>query len=479
MGRGANGLTPRAPILARVVARAFARERGGARESPAARIRPMRRPAILLAVALLLAVPALRAQAAPAILHGFADMSSITLWVQTDRAARVAVEFHPRTEPAKRRRVEGATRVEDDYALHLRLAGLEPGTSYRYQVLVDGRPTTEPGTFATQALWQYRTEPPELAVAFGSCAYLDDRFSRPGPQWGGDYGIFDAIAGQSPDLMLWLGDNVYFRAPEWTSLEGMSARYRAMRAWPALRKLARATAHLAIWDDHDFGPNDSDGSFTMKGAALEAFKRYWANPAYGMPGVPGVFGMATLGDVDFFLLDNRFHRYPNRYPQVPEKAMFGPAQLEWLKQALVGSRATFKVIAAGGQFWNRRNRYESFGSYPAEQRALAEWLAERKIEGVLFLSGDRHFSELLRIERPGTYPLYEFTSSPLTAGPFRDLPADERENPEAVAGTIVTERSFGMLRFAGARKERSVTFEAYAADGRLLWQRRIAAAELR
>jgi len=259
----------------------------------------------------------------------------------------------------------------------------------------------------------------------------------------------------------------------------MSSRYRAYRAAPALRKLLRSTAHLAVWDDHDFGPNDTDGSFPLKGAALEAFKRYWANPSYGLPDVPGIFGLATWGDVDFFLLDNRSHRYPNRYPQTPDKAMFGRAQLEWLKQALVASHATFKVVVAGGQFWNARNRYETLFSYPAEQRALAEWLVEQRIDGVLFLSGDRHFAELLRRERPGTYPLYEFTSSPLTARPFRNLPAEERENPDAVPDTIVTDRNFGMLRFAGARGDRSVTLEAYAADGRLLWQRRIAAAELR
>ncbi|HTO51173.1 MAG TPA: alkaline phosphatase D family protein [Burkholderiales bacterium] len=441
----------------------------------------MHRCLVALAVALAAALAAapVRAEQAVSIMHGFADMASTTLWVQTERPARVAVDLYPEGEAAKRRRVEGATRAEDDFALHLRLAGLEPGTRYRYQVLIDGRAAGEPGTFATQPLWQYRAEPPELVVAFGSCAYVNDRFSRPGPPWGGDYGIFDAIAARAPDLMLWLGDNVYFREPEWTSIEGMSARYRAYRAMPELRRLARAGSNLAIWDDHDFGPNDSDGSFTMKGAALEVFKRYWANPSYGLPGVPGVFGMATLGDVDFFLLDNRFYRYPNRYPPVPEKAMFGAAQLEWLKQALVASRATFKVIVGGSQFWNRRNRYESFGNYPAEQRALAEWLAEQRIEGVLFLSGDRHFSQLLRVERPGMYPIHEFTSSPLTAGPFRDLPADERANPEVVPGTIVTERSFGMLRFSGPRKDRAVTLEAYASDGRLLWQRRLAAAELR
>ena len=437
----------------------------------------MRRLAFSLALSL--AAAAVHAQVAVSIMHGFADMATMTLWLQTERAARVAVDLHADDEAAKRRRIEGTTRAEDDFALHVRLTGLEPGTRYRYQVLVDGRPAGEPGTFATQPLWQYRTEPPELAIAFGSCAYLNDRFSRPGPPWGGDYGIFDVIAARAPDLMLWLGDNVYFREPEWTSSEAMSARYRAYRAMPELRKLARASSHLAIWDDHDFGPNDSDGSFTLKGAALETFKRYWANPSYGLPGVPGVFGMATLGDVDFFLLDNRFHRYPNRYPPVPEKAMFGAAQLKWLKQALIASRATFKVVAAGGQFWNRANRYEAFFNYPGEQKALADWLLEQKIPGVLFLSGDRHLGGLWRIERPGAYPLYEFTSSPLTAGAFANPPQEERDNPQLVPGTLVTQRNFGMLRVSGPRADRAVTLEAYASDGRLLWQRRIAAAELR
>jgi alkaline phosphatase D len=440
---------------------------------------PMLRALVAL-LALVAAAPLGAGEPAVAVslMHGFIDQSSMTLWIQTERAARVAVELHA-DGAAERRRVEGATRAEDDFALNLRLAGLEPGTRYRYRVLVDGKPAEDAGAFTTQPLWQFRTDPPEFAVAVGSCAYLSDRFSRPGRPWGADYGIFDAIAAQAPDLMLWMGDNVYFRAPEWTSLEGMSGRYRAYRAAPALRQLLRATAHVAIWDDHDFGPNDTDGSFPLKGAALEAFKRYWANPSYGLPGVPGIFGLVTWGDADFFLLDNRFHRYPNAYPQTPEKSMFGRAQFEWLKQALVASQATFKIVVAGGQFWNARNRFESFFNYPAESRALAEWLVERRIDGVLFLSGDRHFAELLRRERPGTYPLYEFTSSPLTSRPFRNLPAEEYENPDAVPGTIVTERNFGMLRFAGPRGGRSVTLELYASDGRVLWRRRLAAAELR
>ncbi len=431
------------------------------------------------ACALLVAPLAPALAQAVSIMHGFADQSSLTLWVQTDRAVRVAAKLHPEGAPGRTRRVEGATRAADDFVAHLRLAGLDPGTRYRYTVFVDGKPAAEPGTFATQPLWQFRVDPPALAIAFGSCHYLNDRFDRPGPPWGEEYRILDAIAAQRPDLMLWLGDNVYFREPEWTALEGMSARYRAYRAAPAARRLLRATSHVAIWDDHDYGPNDSDGSFTLKGVALEAFKRYWPNPSHGLPGVPGVFGMVTLGDVDLFLLDNRFHRYPNRYPPRPEKAMFGRAQLEWLKQALVSSRAPFKVVAAGGQFWNTANRFEAFHNYPAEQKALADFLLEANVPGVMFLSGDRHFGGLWRIERPGAYPLYEFTSSPLTAGPFANPPAEEHDNPDLVPGTRVTQRHFGMLRVSGPRQERVLTLEAYGSDGTLLWQRRVGAGELR
>jgi alkaline phosphatase D len=345
-------------------------------------------------------------------------------------------------------------------------------------VSVDGTEAAE-GGFRTRPLWQYRTDPPEATLAFGSCSYLNDRFDRPGTPWGGEYGIFDAIAAKHPDAMLWLGDNVYLREPEWTSLEGMSARYRAYREEPALAGLWRGTYHYATWDDHDFGPNDADGSFIHKGASLEAFRRYWPNPTHGLPGVPGVFTQFTLADADVFVLDDRWYRYPNDYPRVSAKRLFGAAQLEWLKQALLSSRATFKVVAAGTQFWNRVSRFESFQNYPDEARELLDWLTERRIPGVVFLSGDRHFSQLLRLERPGSYPLHEFTSSPLTGGVATNPGDNERANPDLVEGTLLTQRSFGMLRLYGPKAARVLALESYDAAGRLLWKRELKAAELR
>ena len=52
----------------------------------------------------------------------------------------------------------------------------------------------------------------------------------------------------------------------------------------------------------------------------------------------------------------------------------------------------------------------------------------------MFLSGDRHFTELLKVERPGTYPLYEFTSSPLTSRPWANPDAAEQQQSRRRAG---------------------------------------------
>jgi len=70
-------------------------------------------------------------------------------------------------------------------------------------------------------------------------------------------------------------------------------------------------------------------------------------------------------------------------------------------------------------------RYEGFGDFPVEQKALFDALVAERIDGLVFVSGDRHHSELLRVTWDGAaYPWYEFTSSPLTAGAHGGHPDD-------------------------------------------------------
>jgi len=296
--------------------------------------------------------------------------------------------------------------------------------------------------------------------------------------WRG-YEIFDAIAAKAPDLMVWMGDNLYFQAPDELDPASMAARYRRQRALPALQRLLTAAPQIAIWDDHDYGPNDADMSYVMKGESLALFRRYWANPSYGLPDVPGVFGRTRWGDVDLFLLDDRWYRSANRMNDAPDKTMFGAQQLAWLRNALVYSHAPLKLVVNGSQLWNRANRFEGFNHFSYEQKALADWLLSQRVDGVMFASGDRHFTELLRIDRPGAYPLYEFTSSPLTSRAYENPDNAERTNPDLVAGTLVGKRQFGLIRLTGPEKTRQITLESYDQTGALLWRHEIDAKALR
>ena len=140
-------------------------------------------------------------------------------------------------------------------------------------------------TFQTQPMWRWRTDPPAMKIAIGSCAYINDPpYDRPGRPYGDGVEIFKAIADQKPDAMVWLGDNIYYREADWLSESGMRYRYAQNRELAELQPLLASAHHYAIWDDHDFGPDDSDRTFRLRETALGVFKDYWANVTYGTDG---------------------------------------------------------------------------------------------------------------------------------------------------------------------------------------------------
>jgi alkaline phosphatase D len=433
--------------------------------------------AIRLFVALFCASLGAAAQARLVVMHGYADYTSALVWVQADAPGPIRVSWRSEHDGHERQATLDA-RAEDDDVVLARLTGLAPGARATYVIEGDGE--RREGTVRAQPWWTNGDDARDVTIAIGSCFFL----APAEPPWnastyGGGYEIFDAIADKAPDLMVWLGDNLYFQPPDELDPASMAARYRRQRAHPALSRLLVAAPQLAIWDDHDYGPNDADMSYVMKGTSLSLFKRYWANPGYGLPDVPGIFGRARLGDVDLFLLDDRWYRSANRMNDEPGKTMFGAQQLAWLENALVYSHAALKLVVNGSQLWNRANWFEGLNHFSHEQKLLADWLVAQRVDGVMFASGDRHFTELLKIARPAAYPLYEFTSSPLTSRPWEHPEAVERDNPDVVPGTLVGKRQFGLIRLTGPAKARRIALESYDQKGVLLWRHELRAQDLR
>ena len=402
---------------------------------------------------------------------GYSECLESIIWGQCHQPCTAQLEYWRVDRPDSVLRSDEVHGLrENAFAFDLIADQVVPGTTYGYRVRVDGTPIATPDTllFHTQPLWKFRTDPPSFTMAMGSCAYLNETaYDRPGKPYGSDTGIFDRIADQKPDLMLWLGDNVYLREPDWGTWTGFLHRYTHTRSHPALQRLLRSTHHYAIWDDHDFGPNDADGSFVNAGMAREAFDLFWPNPERYADN-SGIFTMFSYADVDVFLLDNRTFRIP---PDVvtDKPTVLGQEQIDRLIRALKYSDASFKLVAMGGQFLNSEAVYENYATYPEERRMILDRLEKEGIKGVVFLTGDRHHTVLSELNLLNGQVVQDLTVSPLTSGTH----APTEQNANAVEGTLVVDQNFATLRFTGPKKERQMTITVRDRDGKERWTRTI------
>jgi len=402
---------------------------------------------------------------------GYSAMRETVLCVQTKSSARVKFVYWNANDFKKKFSTkEFVTKGEDGFTAKLICDQLEPGQKYNYELYINGKKVVRPYElkFQTQELWQWRKDPPEFNFITGSCFYVNEPiYDRPGKPYGSDYEIFNSIYDKHPDFMLWLGDNWYYREADWDSWSGVIKRITHTRSLPELQPVLGSMHHYSIWDDHDFGPNDSDRGYWNKDKTLDAFKLFIPNPSFGIDGTSGITTYFQWGDVDFFLLDDRYYRTPNDR-KTGEKVMFGEEQIQWLIDNLVRSKAPFKIVATGGQMLNpvEKDYLEIFNKFPKEKEKLLNLIREEKIEGVIFLTGDRHHSELTKLEREGAYPLYDFTISSFTAGVS---PGKDEQNNFRVPGTLADEHNFAIFNFSGARKNRTLKCTVYNVQGKELW----------
>jgi alkaline phosphatase D len=408
---------------------------------------------------------------------GYNSYREQALWVQTEKAAKVEFAYHPLDsgDPWLKSAAVN-TKETKAFVAEVVLDNLTPGTAYEYQVFVNGKVVPKVGNqlFYTQTIWAYRIDPPNFQFALGSCNYIiEEPTDRSGKPYGGDYQIFTSIAANQPKFMLWLGDNVYFRESDWSSKSGMQHRYTHSRHIPELKILLANAPQYAIWDDHDFGPNNSDRSFINKELSKETFDLFWSNPPQAHPDLQGVTNLFDWSDSQFFLLDNRYNRAPNERLD-GDRTMLGTLQLEWFKEALLNSPATFKFVAIGGQFLNTAPVFENYSAngYDKERQEIIDFIYKHQIKNVIFLTGDRHHSELSVLEKEGQPTIYDLTISPLTSG-VHD--ASSEANSLRVAGSHIAQRNFALINVSGPLKARELDIQIQSSDNKPLWQFKIKA----
>jgi alkaline phosphatase D len=117
-------------------------------------------------------------------------------------------------------------------------------------------------------------------------------------------------------------------------------------------------------------------------------------------------------------------------------------------------------------------------TYTKEYNELMDFLASQKISGILFFTGDRHHSEIIKLDRPALYPLYDITNSPYTAGVSKVRGA-ELSNPARVPGTLVEAQNFTKVSVTGKKNERMMRVEFIGIKGDKLGEWTVSENELK
>ncbi|WP_164976225.1 alkaline phosphatase D family protein [Oleiharenicola lentus] len=423
---------------------------------------------------------------------GYRAHREIFLWLEAKDAQQVTLDFWLTGKPETKRSITQPAPTPTPAGgqiFHFRPGLLEPGAEYEYTLSLDGvkQDFPFPTRFKTHPLWEWRTPAPDFSFLFGTCAYFNEpAHDRPGAGYGRTLETFRLMGESGADFMLWGGDNWYYREVDFDSTSGLWYRAQVTRREPALQKLFATMPQYAVWDDHDYGENDANKSYELKDEALRVFQAYWGNPSSGEADNPGIYTKFRWSDATFFLMDNRWHRdgdHLDAAAAAGRKTQYGARQLDWLKQGLLAAQenknCNFKFIVTGGQVvTDFAGASQSFAYYPEERAELLQFIARHRITGVIFLSGDVHFTELARRKISDTQWVYELTSSPLSSGVSRQNVTEHAADPYRVPGTQVQDQNFCQVRIAGPKEAREVIITSIDKQGAVRFTHKIPLSEL-
>jgi alkaline phosphatase D len=270
-------------------------------------------------------------------------------------------------------------------------------------------------------------------ILFGSC--LKESEASP---------IFETILAHKPGLFLFLGDNIY---ADTSDMAVMQAKYDVLAATPKFAELMKTCPVHATWDDHDYGFNDAGADYEKRDEAQKIFVDFWGDaPDSPRRTRPGIYEAKIYGAegtrVQVIMLDTRYFRGPLKkgekrvggvyYPNEDKNVtMLGEAQWAWLEEELK-KPAEVRLLVSSIQCVSEASGQETWANLPHERQRLFDLIGKTRANGVVILSGDRHWAELSVAREGVPYPLYDLTSSSFNQIHPRGTPTENRyrESPK-------------------------------------------------
>jgi alkaline phosphatase D len=314
-------------------------------------------------------------------------------------------------------------------------------------------------------------------ILFGSC--LKEAEVSP---------IFETILAHKPELFLFLGDNIYADTPD---MAVMQAKYDVLAATPKFTELMKACPVHATWDDHDYGLNDAGAEYEKRDEAQKIFVDFWGDaPDSPRRSRPGIYEAKICGEagtrVQVIMLDTRYFRGPLKkgekrvggvyYPNEDKTVtMLGEAQWAWLEEELQ-KPAEVRLLVSSIQCVSEASGHETWANLPHERQRLFDLIAKTKANGVIILSGDRHWAELSVARESVPYPIYDLTSSSFNQIHERGTPTENRfrESPKTWH-----RENFGEIAIDWKGEETVVNLLVRDLEGTVVIERAVPLRELR
>jgi phosphodiesterase/alkaline phosphatase D-like protein len=261
----------------------------------------------------------------------------------------------------------------------------------------------------------------EISLAVASC--MSDFFLFPHEK------MWNSLIKQNPDIMFFLGDNVYAAVKDPIEPKEIWKRYVETRQKLEIFYADRLIPIFATWDDHDFGWDNGDKTYAYTKESTQIFRDFFPQDSIAnilTPG-PGVAQILDLYNQRFIFTDDRTFRDP-----VNGNSMWGMEQESWVKQLFLNANGPLWLIS-GSQVFGKYGSSESMeNDFPQHLERLQSTFKSTTVP-FFILSGDLHASEVMRLTPDLTgQETLEITSSSMHAyhSPFGDL----KDNPRRVAG---------------------------------------------
>jgi alkaline phosphatase D len=283
----------------------------------------------------------------------------------------------------------------DDYHHQFQLDDLKPATEYFY-----ASETASPDGAVTHAAvrGQFRTAPsPQDAspvrFALLNCQMFADRENAAG------FDMYPAALALDPHFVVFTGDDVYYDRDRPFARSAAIARFHWQRMYglPRHVELLRSVGTYWMKDDHDTYGDDSWPGKTEPRLTPFTFAEGQQIFLQQVPMGERTYRTFRWGkDLQIWLIEGRDFRTPNTEPDGPQKSILGAEQKRWLRETLLASDATWRLLISptpwvGPDRGGNKADNHADPSFQHESAEMLEWFRDKLGDNFAIICGDRHW----------------------------------------------------------------------------------------